>query len=143
MFSLSFFSCWIYVYHSLCSSLTVFKSTEHNHVKDNLPAKLLFIRTFGKMKLEDFKDLISVSDYRMCKSKMDKHPTWYPLTLDVFVTFLYKVIVLQIAFFSSSHHFPTLTLYSYLHVAERNFKCGRYCSKALSRGNSRGSPVGP
>ena len=53
-----------------------FRSTEHNHVKDNLLAKLLRIRTFGKMKFEDFKDLISVDDYKMCESKMEKNPTW-------------------------------------------------------------------
>jgi hypothetical protein len=68
------------------------RSTEHDHVKDNLPAKLLRIRTFGKMKLEEFKDLISPADYKTCESKIDKNPTWYPLTLDVFVKFLYKVI---------------------------------------------------
>ena len=47
-----------------------FRSTEHDHVKDNLPAKLLRIRTFGKMKLEEFKDLISSGNYKMCESKM-------------------------------------------------------------------------
>jgi hypothetical protein len=47
------------------------------------------------MILEDFKDLISVADYRTCESKIDKHPTWYPLMLDVFVKFLYKVIVYE------------------------------------------------
>jgi len=67
------------------------RSTEHDHVKDNLPAKLLRIRTFGKMRLEEFKDLLSASDYKMCESKMEKTPTWYPLTIDVFVKFLYKV----------------------------------------------------
>jgi hypothetical protein len=69
------------------------RSTEHDHVKDNLPAKLLRIRTFGKMKLEEFKDLISPADYKLYESKMEKHPTWYPLTLDVFVKFIYKVII--------------------------------------------------
>jgi hypothetical protein len=72
----------------------LYRSTEHDHVKDNLPAKLLRIRTFGKMKLENFKDLLSIADYKMCESKMEKNPTWYPLTLDVFVKFLYKVIFL-------------------------------------------------
>jgi hypothetical protein len=67
-------------------------STKHDHVKDNLPAKLLCIRTFGKMKFEEFKDLLSVADYKMCETKMVNGPTWYPLTLDVFVKFLYKVI---------------------------------------------------
>jgi hypothetical protein len=69
----------------------LFRSTEHDHVKDNLPVKLLRIRIFGKMKLEEFKDLISIADYKTCESKMEKNPTWYPLTLDVFVKFLYKV----------------------------------------------------
>ena len=48
---------------------------EHDYVKDNLPAKLLCIWTFGKMKLEDFKDLISVANNKMCVSTMEKHPT--------------------------------------------------------------------
>ena len=74
---------------------------------DNLPAKLLRIRTFGKMKLKDFKDLISRADYKMCESKIDKNPTWYPLTLDVFVKFLYKVIFFLIPLpFSSFHLMP-------------------------------------
>lgn len=72
----------------------LFRSTEHNHIKDNIPAKLLRIRIFGKIKLEDFKDLLSVADYKMCEFKMEKNPNWYSLTLDVFVKFLFKVIFL-------------------------------------------------
>ncbi len=83
------------------------RSTEHDHVMDNLPAKFLRIQTFGKMKLKDFKDLLSPAYYKMCESKMDKNPTWYPLTLDVFVKFLYKVIFFLIPLpFSSSHLMP-------------------------------------
>ena len=76
---------------------------EHDDVKDTLHAKLLRICTFGEIKLEEFKDLISVADYKVCESKMDKHPTWYPLTFDVFVKFLYKVILpfLMLMFFLS------------------------------------------
>ena len=81
-----------------CFLLIACRSTEHDHVKDNLPAKLLRIRTFGKMKLEEFKDLISPQDYKTCEAKMLKNPTWYPLTLDIFVKFLYKVIL-------PPHHF--------------------------------------
>ena len=89
-FSFILFRSLIFIYF-----ISFLRSTEHDHVKDNLPSKLLRIRTFGKMKLEDFKDLISSVDYKMCESKMDKNPTWYPLTLDVFVKFLYKVIFFQ------------------------------------------------
>ena len=83
--------CFVFWIFFSFGSSSFCRSTEHDHVKDNLPAKLLRIRTFGKMKLEEFKDLISPADYKLCESKMEKHPTWYPLTLDVFVKFLYKV----------------------------------------------------
>ena len=63
------------------------------HIKDNLAAKLFRIQTFKKMKLEEIKDLISVADFKMCKSRMDKNPTWSIFTLDDFVKFLYNVII--------------------------------------------------
>ena len=44
-----------------------FKSTKHDHDKDNLPTKLLRIWIFGKMKLEDFIHLISVAGYRCAR----------------------------------------------------------------------------
>ena len=106
-------SCFIV---SLILITLFFRSTEHDHVKDNLPAKLLRIRTFGKMKLEDFSDLISVDDYKMCESKMDNNPTWYPLTLDVFVKFLYKVILLFALVFSLSSCSMHLSLLTSLFV---------------------------
>ena len=84
--------CLSLVLFAICPlTFSLFRSTEHDHVKDSLPAKLLRIRTFGKMRLEEFKDLLSIVDYKMCESKMEKNPTWYPLTIDVFVKFLYKV----------------------------------------------------
>lgn len=87
-----FFIRFWYTSLSLILTSLSSRSTEHDHVKDNLPAKLLRIRTFGKMKLECFKDLISSIDYKTCEAKAAKAPTWYPLTLDIFVKFLYKVI---------------------------------------------------
>jgi hypothetical protein len=101
---------------------------EHDHVNDNLPAKLLRIQTFGKMKLEEFKDRISSADYKTCEFKMDKNPTWYPLTLDVFVKFLYKVIFLSLCLCVSPldycHSF-TFFLYVVERVVERNRHCGK------------------
>jgi len=91
--------------------LVICRSTEHDHVKDNLPAKLLRIRTFGKMKLEEFKELISASDYNSCLAKMDKTPTWYPLTLDVFVKFLYKVIYPSISFIFQKYTIPNFLVF--------------------------------
>ena len=92
------------------------RSTEHDHVKDNLPAKLLRIRTFGKMKLEEFKDLISPADYKLCESKMEKHPTWYPLTLDVFVKFLYKVNIITFVRVCISYSFRVVTYTHYFEL---------------------------
>ena len=96
-----------------------FRSTWHNYIKDNLPAKLLRIRTFGKMKLEDFKDLISVADYKMCESKMEKNPTWYPFTLDVFIKFLYKVMYSLHYFLFPSSCFLHFFLTHYLFVIDK------------------------
>ena len=75
------------------SYLFFYRSTEHDHVKDNMPMMLLRVPTFGKIKLEEFKDLFSVINYKLCENKMDICPTWYPLTIDIFIKFLYKVIV--------------------------------------------------
>jgi hypothetical protein len=82
------------------------------------------------MRLEDFKDLISAAKYKTCETKMEKNPTWYPLTLDIFVKFLYKVIPLFFSFlFILSFH--TLPFVLIPHSTERNIECGRYCSKDL------------
>ena len=68
--------CFIFIFYFPSSlRFSFFKSTEHDHIKDNLPVKLFRIRTFGKMKPEEFKDLLSIVDYKMCESKMDKNPT--------------------------------------------------------------------
>ena len=83
------------------------------------------------MKLEEFKDFISVADYKMCESKMDKNPTCYPLKLDNFVKFLYKV---NFDFFSSFilfFLFDAFILYTYLHFLERNIECSQYCIKVV------------
>lgn len=53
----------------------LFRSTEHDHVEDDLPTKLLRIWASRKMNLEEFKDLISIANYKLCKSKMEKNPT--------------------------------------------------------------------
>ena len=67
------------------------RSTEHDYVKPNISAKLLQIRTFGRLELSTFKDLISSADYKACEKTKESRPTWYNLMADVFVKFLYKV----------------------------------------------------
>ena len=66
------------------------RSTENDHVKTSLPHKLHRIRNIGILKLDEFKDLISAEDYANCVKKKSR-TTWYPLTIDVFATLVYKV----------------------------------------------------
>jgi hypothetical protein len=73
------------------SHIISLRSTEHDYVKANIPAKLLRIRTFGRLDLSTFKDLISPADYKACEKIKESRPTWYTLMADVFVKFLYKV----------------------------------------------------
>ena len=49
------------------SHILSLRSTEHDYVKANIPAKLLRIRTFGRLDLSTFKDLISLADYKACE----------------------------------------------------------------------------
>ena len=75
MVSLFLFGFSLFVFHFkkisyfVSRSFISCRSTEHGHVKDNLPAKLLRIQTFGKMKLEEFKDLISPKTTRLARPK--------------------------------------------------------------------------
>lgn len=102
---------WSYINISL-SSFVFFRFTERDHVKNNIPAKLLCIQTFKKMELGDFKDFIPIADYMMCEAKMEKNPTRYSITLDVFIKFLYKVNF----FFAIVCFLPhVLCIYPYTH----------------------------
>ena len=41
--------------------------------------------------MSTFKDLISPTDYKVYEKTKENRPTWYNLTADVFIKFLYKV----------------------------------------------------
>lgn len=83
------------VYCTLNSYFITFftnRSTEHDHVEDSLPSRLQRMRKFGKMPLDEWKPLISPEDWKYCDSAKDKaRPTWYFVTKDVFIKFLYAV----------------------------------------------------
>ena len=49
---------------------------------------------------------------------MEKNPTWYPLTLDVFVEFLYKVILFFIFLLIFIFLFDAFSLYSSVFVLD-------------------------
>ena len=58
----------------------------------SLPDRTFAFGPLEKWKLKAFKNLILVTDYKMCESKMEKNSTGYSFTLDIFVKFLDKVI---------------------------------------------------
>lgn len=66
---------------------------ENSHVKSNLVHSLYRVSQVGQYPLEYFKDLLSAEDYLKCKNKKASK-AWYPLTTDVFVRFICKVIIL-------------------------------------------------
>jgi hypothetical protein len=60
-------------------------------VKSNIPAKLYRIRSFGVMKLEEFKDLLSPQEYALALNHKPATPSWFTLPTKVFIAFLYRV----------------------------------------------------
>jgi hypothetical protein len=46
---------------------------------------------YGVKPLEDFKNLITPAEYESCVRHKKAKPTWYSLTVDVFVAYLYRV----------------------------------------------------
>ena len=89
------------------------RSTEHDHVQDSTIAKLQRIRTFGAFKLSDFKGLISKEDMAICESYKPRVPSWYPLTMDIFVKFLHAVSFLNIC---TSHFHIMNCIMRFLHL---------------------------
>jgi hypothetical protein len=89
--------------YSICSGKPCFNTdivthrlTEHDHVQDSTIAKLQRIRTFGAFKLCDFKGLISKEDMAIYEAYKPRIPSWYPLTMDIFVKFLHAVSFLKL-----------------------------------------------
>ena len=64
---------------------------ENYHVKSNLTSLLQRIRTFGNLELKDFKPLLMKKEFKACLESKSLQKTWYPVTLDVFISFLFRV----------------------------------------------------
>ena len=110
-----------HLYNSSYVFWFIFRSTENDHVKSNLPAKLFRIRSFGMMKLEEFKDLLSPEEYDACLKNKPPNSSWFPLTTKVFIAFLYRVS-------------PTSSLYLLLIIVKSwNFLRLNYLSTAGTR----------
>ena len=66
------------------------RSVENDHVNSNLTSLLQRVRTFGSLELKDFKPLLPKELKACLESKMLK-TTWYLVTMDVFISFLFTV----------------------------------------------------
>lgn len=61
-------------------------------MKTNLWHELDRVNRFGSQTVEYYKPLISEAKYKDCVSKKAKSQTWYPLTGDMMICFLYAVM---------------------------------------------------
>ena len=76
-----------YLTSIFCSS----RSTDNDHVKSNLTFLFQHVRTFGNLELKDFKPLLTKKEFKAYLESKSLKTTWYPVTLDVFISFLFKV----------------------------------------------------
>jgi hypothetical protein len=60
-------------------------------VKTNIVHTLHQVKAFGSQPLESFKDMFTPDEYRKCESNQQLGKTWFNLTTDVFVSFLFRV----------------------------------------------------
>jgi hypothetical protein len=66
-------------------------STENSHVKTNMVHTLHRIKAIRTQPIESFKDLLSEDEYQKCLNNPKKSKTWYKMTAEVFVSFLFWV----------------------------------------------------
>jgi hypothetical protein len=60
-------------------------------VKTNIVHTLHCVKAFGSQPLESFKEMLTPNEYRKCESNQQLGKTWFNLTTDVFVSFLFWV----------------------------------------------------
>jgi hypothetical protein len=60
-------------------------------VKTNIVHTLHRVKAFGSQPLESFKEMLTLDEYRKCESNQQLGKTWFNLTMDVFVSFLFRV----------------------------------------------------
>jgi hypothetical protein len=75
------------------------RSNEHSHVKTNMVHTLHLVKGVGIQPLESLKDMLTKEEYKKCASSPHIEKTWYKMTSDVFVAFLFRVIFLLSHFF--------------------------------------------
>jgi len=67
----------------------VCRSVDFDHVKPSLVHDFFWIKSIGKIQLEQFQNVLLVDVYKKCQNKSRKN--WHSLTLDAFFEYMYKV----------------------------------------------------
>ena len=67
---------------------------EHSHVKTNLVHQLYRVQTIGSLSNENLKNLLTPDQYKKYITKTIA--TWYLLTRDLFLDYLYNVSFIQL-----------------------------------------------
>jgi hypothetical protein len=78
------------------------RSNEYSHVKTNMVHTLHRVKGMGSQPFESLKDMLTEEEFRKCVSSPHIEKTWYKMTSDVFVAFIFRVIFLL------SHSFPLI-----------------------------------
>jgi hypothetical protein len=60
-------------------------------MKTNIVHTLHRVKAFGSQPLESFKEILTPDEYRKYESNPQLGKTWFNLTTDVFVSFLFRV----------------------------------------------------
>jgi hypothetical protein len=81
------------------------RSNEHPHIKTNMVYILHRVKEVGIQPLESLKDMLTKEEYRKCTSSPHIEKTWYKMTSNVFIAFLFQVIFLLSHFFPLILHF--------------------------------------
>jgi hypothetical protein len=80
------------------------RSNEHSHVKTNMVHTLHRVKGVGSLTLESLKDMLTEEEHKKCTTSPHIEKTWYKMTSDVFVAFLFRVIFLLSHSFPLVHH---------------------------------------
>jgi hypothetical protein len=64
-------------------------------VKTNIVHTLHRVSAFGSQPLESFKEMLTPDEYQKCEIFQQLGKSWFNLTLDVFISFLFRVSDLQ------------------------------------------------
>jgi hypothetical protein len=70
------------------------RSNEHSHVKTNMVHTLHRVKEVGSQPLQSLKDMLTEEEFRKCASSPHIEKTWYKMTSNVFIAFLFRVIFL-------------------------------------------------